>query len=112
LRTETARDASLWYTLNLGDATLAEESLDQIRTLFSSEYEKAGKSEDMAVFLRHESEGRLHCEVQVYFSPATATVAEAVGASPCRKPSCGGLGLLAGSEMAWLVLFPDFDPPR
>jgi len=103
----TARETLLksgpdvWFTVNLGDAMLAEESLDRIRTLFVSEYEKADRSEDMAVFFRHESVGRLHCEVKVYFSPAVWTVAKAVGASPCNKPSSEGLGLLVGSEAAW-----------
>ena len=97
---------STWSTRNLGDAMLAGESLDQIKALFSSEFEKAGISGEMAVFMRHESEGRLHCEVKVYFSPATVIVAEAVDAIPCRKPSRGDLGLLCGSEESWSVCFP------
>jgi len=96
---------SVWFTRNLGDAMLAGESLDPIKALFLSEYGKAKNSKEMAVFIRHESEGRLHCEVKIYFSPASASVAEAVGAIPCDKPSPDGLGLLAGSEESWSVLF-------
>ena len=97
---------SIWFTRNLGDAMLAGESLDRIRALFFSEHAKANNSKEMAVFVRHESEGRLHCEVKVYFSPATVVVAEAFDAIPCKKPSSDGLGLLGGSEESWSVFFP------
>jgi hypothetical protein len=97
---------STWFTSHLGDAMLVGESLDQIEAFFSAECKKAGDSGEMAVFIRHESEGRLHCEVKVYFSPATAIVAEAVCAVPCKKPSPVDLGLLCGSEESWSVLFP------
>ena len=96
---------SEWFTSNLGDAMLAGEALEHIKTLFMSAYAKSNGSNEMAIFVRHESEGRLHCEVLVYFSPATAHVAEAVGALACNKPTPLGLGLLAGSEDAWSILF-------
>jgi uncharacterized protein YeaO (DUF488 family) len=96
-----------WFAGNLGDATLAGESMDHGKALFLSEYEKANRPADVAVFVRHESQGRLHCEVKIYFSPASAVVAEAVDAVPCRKPSSDGLGLLAGSPESWPVLFPE-----
>ena len=93
-----------WFTYNLGDAMLAGESLDEIRALFLSHCIRPGG--DMAVFVRHESEGRLHCEVHVYFSPATIELAKAFGAVACTKPSPLDLGLLAGPETAWKALFP------
>ncbi len=86
---------------------LAGESLEHIKQLFLSEYKTDSDSKERAVFVRHESEGRLHCEVIVYFSPATVTVATAVHATPCNKPSSNGLGLLAGSKESWSVLFPE-----
>jgi len=98
---------STWFTSNLGDAMLAVESLDQIKALFLSEYKKSHMSKEMAIFFRHESEGRLHCEVKVYFSPETIIVAEAVDAIPCNKPVSNDLGLLAGSEESWSVFFPE-----
>ena len=61
----------------------------------------------MAIFTRSESEGRLHCEVIVYFSPAAADVAKAFDAQICTKPGREGLGLLAGDEHSWAVLFDD-----
>lgn len=96
----------IWFESNLGDAMLAEASLDRVTALFLAEYEKVGRPAEMAVFVRHESEGRLHCEVKVYFSPASAVVAKAVEARPCQRPSSDGLGLLAGSAEAWPACFP------
>ena len=95
-----------WFFSNLGDAILADESLDHIKTLFWSEYGNTNSIKGTAVFVRHESEGRLHCEVKVYFSPETVVVAKAVGAIPCDKPTSKGLDLLVGSEDSWSVLFP------
>jgi len=42
---------SIWFSCNLGDAMLAGESLDNIKTLFLTESEKASSSKKMAVFL-------------------------------------------------------------
>ncbi|MGD8941239.1 MAG: hypothetical protein PVJ72_17795 [Gammaproteobacteria bacterium] len=95
-----------WFAKNLGDAMLAGEALDYIKALFLSQYAKSDRAEELGLFVRHESEGRLHCEVKVYFSPASAVVAKAVGAAPCTKPSSDGLDLLAGSELSWSRLFP------
>ena len=95
-----------WFTKNLGDALLAGDTLERIKAQFLSAYAKSNCPKEMAVFIRHESEGRLHCEVNVYFSPASAAVARAVDAVPCAKPSPDDLGLLAGFEDSWPVLFP------
>lgn len=96
-----------WYTCNLGDAMLAAEPMEGIRVSFLSASNRSGVAGDMAVFVRHESEGRLHCEVRVYFSPAAVEVAEAFGATACAQPSPQDLGLLAGPDSAWETLFPD-----
>ncbi len=96
-----------WFTSNLGDAMLAGESLEHIKEIFLAEYATSDTLKERALFFRHESEGRLHCEVIVYFSPATLRVAKAVHATPCNKPTAKGLGLLAGSEQSWAVLFPE-----
>jgi hypothetical protein len=98
-----------WFTKSLGDPTLAGEELDRLVALFRSAHARAGRARDMAVFVRHESEGRLHCEVRTYFSPASVEVARAVDAVPCDRPSPDGLGLLAGDRDAWAALFPDPD---
>jgi len=96
-----------WFSKSLGDGQLAGEPLGRIEALFLAESARAGRPADMAIFVRHESEGRLHCEVRVYFSPASAAVACAVDAEPCDRPSPEGLSLLAGPPESWLALFPD-----
>ena len=96
-----------WFTCNLGDAMLAGESLEHIKTLFMSSQARSKDSNEMAIFIRHESEGSLHCDVRLYFSPATAHVAEAVDATACIKPIPRDMGLLAGSKAAWSILFPE-----
>lgn len=95
-----------WFTKNLGDAMLAGEALEHIKEFFLLEYGTDNNSKKQAIFIRHESEGRLHCEVKAYFSPATSVVAWAVNATPCNRPCADGLSLLAGSEEAKSILFP------
>lgn len=87
-----------WYSLSLGDAMLASEPLARIESVFRSEYERAGRPLDMALFARHESEGRLHCELVIYLSPGAAGVARQVGAEPCDPPLPFALDLVAGSR--------------
>jgi hypothetical protein len=79
----------------------------EIEESFQRSFAAAGKPLAMAVFTRPESEGRLHCEVIAYFSPAARDVALAFDAEPCEKPARAGLGLLAGAEQAWSALFPE-----
>jgi hypothetical protein len=98
---------SAWFTKNLGDAMLAGEALAQLEALFVSTYGRSGDSGKMAIFVRHESEGRLHCEVKAYFPPAALALAKTVDADPCARPSRDGLSLLVGSEDAWHAFFPD-----
>ena len=86
---------------------LAGESLEHLKEIFLAESATTDSSKKRALFVRHESEGRLHCEVIVYFSPAAVIVAKTVNATPCNKPSSDGLGLLAGSEESWSILFPE-----
>lgn len=97
-----------WYSISLGDGMMAAGTpTAEIEELFLPLFSAAGKPPEMAVFTRPESEGQLHCEVIAYFSPAAAAVAKALDAKPCEKPMRLGLGLLAGDERSWSVLFPD-----
>ena len=79
----------------------------EIEEAFLKAFAAAGNPSEMAVFTRPESEGRLHCEVIAYFSPAAENVAKGFDAQPCAKPVRSGLGLLAGDERCWSVLFPE-----
>ena len=98
-----------WYSISLGDGIMAASPSAEIEASFLQSFHAAGKPSDMAVFTRLESEGRLHCEVLAYFSPAAKDIAAIFDAQPCEKPSYTGLGLLAGDPLAWSVLFPEKD---
>lgn len=94
-----------WFAKSLGDAMLAWDSLDQIEALYASLYEGADSHQDVAVFIRHESEGRLHCEVLAYFSPNSFLLAAELDAAPCGRPSKEDLSLHVGPENSWQTLF-------
>jgi hypothetical protein len=96
-----------WHSLSLGDGMTASMPSAEIEEEFWKAFNAAGNPPEMAVFTRPESEGRLHCEIIAYFSPAAQEVAEAFDGEPCEKPARSGLGLLAGGEAAWSVLFPE-----
>lgn len=95
-----------WYYVSLGDGMMAASPSLEIEEAFLRSFAEAGSPPDMAVFTRPESEGRLHCEVIAYFSPAAREVAKSFHAQPCTQPERVGLGLLVGHEDAWSVLFP------
>lgn len=95
-----------WFLINLGDAMLADPEQERIKERLESEYGNIGNPEEMAAFIRHESEGRLHCDAKIYLSPMSAAIAKELGARPCAKPGPEGLGLLAGPQAAWATLFP------
>ena len=95
-----------WFYKSLGDAIMAAGPAEQIRAAFLSLFESEGRPSEMAVFSRTDSEGRLHCEISVYFSPAAAEVAKLFDAKPSERPLKAGLDLLAGDQDSWSVLFP------
>jgi hypothetical protein len=97
-----------WYSVSLGDGMMAAIPSAEIEEHFQGSFTAAGKPPDMAVFIRSESEGRLHCEVIAYFSPAAVDVAKTFDAQPCEKPARAGLSLLAGEESSWSTLFPEY----
>jgi hypothetical protein len=96
-----------WYVITLGDGVTAVTPQAELEAAFRRAFQVAGYPAEMAVFTRLESDGRLHCEVKAYFSPAARAVSEAFEAEPCPKPERTGLGLLAGDPHAWEVLFPE-----
>lgn len=91
---------------------LASEALDQIRASYAALYEGVERRQSAAVFIRHESEGRLHCEVIAYFSPAAFRLAEAFDAVPCRRPSRGDLSLHAGPDDCWDIFESTHKPQQ
>lgn len=101
---------SQWHNLNLGDALLAGMELERIERAFDDIYGRSRRAEQAAVFLRHTSEGQLHCDVIVYFSPQAEDLAQRMHADPCAAPLAAGLGLLKGPQTAWRLLETDDKP--
>ncbi len=97
----------IWYSTSLGDGMTSGAVAGEIEEAFARASAAAENPSAMAVFTRPESEGRLHCEVIAYFSPASREVATAFDAEPCARPARTGLSLLAGDEHSWSVLFPE-----
>ncbi len=87
----------LWSTINLGDAMLAGQLLSDIERQFLDFYASSEEADDMALFIRHISEGQLHCQTHLYFSPSVAGFATQLGAVTCATPDPDDLGLLVGS---------------
>lgn len=102
----TTRD-NTWYCCNLGDAMLAAPALDNIQAQVVAASANDVIIDECAVFYRHESEGRLHCELVVYFSPQAARMPIAANLRPCAKPAKQGLSLLLGTASSWSILFPE-----
>ena len=91
---------SAWFTKNPGDALLAGEALSQREADFLSTHKDPGGRNKLAIFIRHETEERLHCELKACFSPNTVGLARKVDVIPCTRPSRSGLSLLVDSQAA------------
>lgn len=100
-----------WLLINLGDAMLAYDQQDRITHQLKDAFSAAGNPDDMAAFIRHEADGRLHCEVKIYLSPASSAIVKDlfktdVNVTECEQPSIDSLSLLAGTKNAQQLLFP------
>jgi hypothetical protein len=89
---------SSWHFLGLGDALTAQLPLARIMEAFAAEYSVAAAPAEAAIFIRYDSEGRLHCEVTVYFSPGAQALARRFDAEPCATPGRAGLERLCGVD--------------
>lgn len=86
-----------WYKLNFGPADLVDQAcIAAVTAVVDAAWRHVGRPASLAAFTRHESEGRLHCELVVYFGPDAAFVAQQLGARPCEDPGPYDLSLLAG----------------
>jgi hypothetical protein len=85
-----------WHSLPLGDALTAHLTLERIRESFEAHYGTAHRPANAAVYVRRDATGDLHCEVIAFFTPETAEIARAFGATPCSAPATDGLERLAG----------------
>ncbi len=89
-----------WYKVNLGDALTAEAELEKIKEAFARLSPHVAQHADAAIFIRHENEGGVHCNVIAYFSPAIETLARTFNAEACIRPVPDGLSLFVGSTEA------------
>lgn len=96
-----------WFCKNLGDATLADETLRGIEQQFVSLYQHAPPARCRAVFIRHETTRHLYCQVVLYFSPETSELAKVFDAEACSPPARDGLGIFVGDDGAFAELFSE-----
>ena len=97
----SATASRCWHALALGDALTAQVPLGQIEEAVARHLATVGHPPAAAVYTRQDSEGRLHCEVTAYFTPALAGLGRALGARPTSRPPRAGLTLLVGTEGAF-----------
>ncbi|GMW02212.1 MAG: hypothetical protein AMXMBFR84_33480 [Candidatus Hydrogenedentota bacterium] len=95
-----------WFLKTLDDGILAEEEVEQIKTAFLRTFKARGCPQDMALFLQRETDGRLHCRVHVFFSPACASIATETSARVCERPTSENLEFLLGATACWDALTP------
>lgn len=96
-----------WSSRVLGDAQTSFLDCRDIAEVGEEFFNAAGRPPGMAVFARNDSEGRLHCEVTVYFSPAAQALAKRFQAKGCKRPAADGLDLLVGDPACWEILFAE-----
>lgn len=96
---------SKWSSRGLGDAQTAFLDCRDIAETGEEFFNAAGRPPAMAVFACNDAEGRLHCEVTVYFSPAAHALGKRYEARTCERPEPAGLDLLAGDPACWDVLW-------
>lgn len=73
-----------WFAKQPGDGVLAYAPKYQIQDMFPALFAAAGRPATMAIFTRHELNGRLQCEVEDYFSPAAEALALQLDAQACE----------------------------
>lgn len=96
-----------WLRANLGDALTAEAELHAIEEAFANIFLQSKHRPDAAVFIRHENDGGVHCNIIAYFSPSVAELGRQFNANECIRPSSDGLSLLVGSPRAHEFVFID-----
>lgn len=87
-----------WYRLELGPADFADNERISVSKAVEQAWHDAGRPAGLTAYYRHESEGRLHCTLVVYFHPTAEAVAKRLGARPCPDPGPWDLGHLAGAS--------------
>ncbi|MFE8070967.1 hypothetical protein QQM79_07895 [Marinobacteraceae bacterium S3BR75-40.1] len=85
-----------WFQLHLGDGIMAQVPCQTIREAYARARLEQALPESHVIYIRHDNEGGLQCEVTVYFPPSLEKLARQFHASPCPPPHKVGLEILAG----------------
>ena len=94
----------MWHYLFLGNGADAFLPTTKIQEAFMLAFMAAGGPVEMAIFSK--SSPGAH-DVTLYFSPAATPFAKTIpGVVPCNKPSQENIGLIAGDQRCWDILFP------
>jgi hypothetical protein len=95
-----------WYRLDLLDGFT--EHIDQAwQTAWDAAFADEKPDPGNAIFRKERPGGGS----VLYFTPAAQLLAESFGAKPCKAPSRGAIGLVAGDERAWDIHFAAPDSP-
>lgn len=86
-----------WYRLELGDAQTGFLACQELSVRAEAAFRAADCPALWNMYSRHENEGRLHCVLCVYFSPAAADFARELGANRCAAPALATLEWCAGA---------------
>ena len=97
---------SSWYSLDLGDGVEAAAPSLRVQEIFENFFSANGLPKDMAVFIEYNLDNHT---TTLYVSPAAKSVALAIGASRCEKPSPEQLTMLHGRQDGWPVIFPGLE---
>ena len=99
----------MWHGLFVGGGVAAHNPAIAILRAFITEFAAAGGPHDMAVFTSDDDpndDGKR--DFTFYFSPSAAIALKKhlPQMAPCEKPTREGLGLHAGDQRCWPILFP------
>lgn len=88
-----------WYAINLGDPLWAETRLTEIKRHYAELFPPDSGLPAPDIYWRHESEGRVQCELVLYLSPASEDLARLIGAKSCPAPEGNDLSLLSATVL-------------
>ena len=99
----------MWHGLFVGGGVAAFNPSMEIIKIFPVVFMAAGQPYDMAVFTADDDpndDGKR--DFTFYFSPSAAFALKKhfPQMAPCEKPKREGLGLHAGDQRCWPILFP------
>lgn len=86
-----------WYSINMGDALLAQPRLSELEHHLTELYEQADERAHLAACYRHENHG-MHCHLVVFITAGFQALARLEGATRCNPPDPADISFLAGDQ--------------